>query len=122
MRFMVEQKHTVLSRNTTVLSGWAFASRRTRFSSVPIAQALPAGAASRVEMMYSVEPTRSAACTTSWRHSGWTSTVTPGTRSRTSRTDSSVKRPCTEQWPFHRITVARCSCSTVSPPPGLCGS
>jgi hypothetical protein len=33
-----------------------------------------------------------------------------------------VKRPWTEQWPFHRIIVAARSCSTVSPPPGLCGS
>ena len=104
------------------LSGWASASRRTRFSSVPTAHAEPAGAASIVLMMNSVEPTRSAAFTTSCRHSGCTSTFTPGTRSRTSLTLSSVNRPCTEQWPRHRIIFASRSCSAVSPPPGLCGS
>ena len=56
MRFIVEQKHTVRSRKTTCLSGCASASRLTRFSSVPIAHADPAGAASSVWMMYSVEP------------------------------------------------------------------
>ena len=38
----------------------------------------PGGAASRALMMYSVEPTSSAARTTSCRHSGCTKTVTPG--------------------------------------------
>ena len=77
---------------------------------MPIAQALPAGAASTVLMMNSVEPTKSAAVTTSCLHSGCTRTLTPGMRSRTSTTDSSAKRPCTEQWPFHRITFAARSC------------
>ncbi len=59
MRFMVEQKQTVLSRKTISLPSGAkrFARRRTRFSSVPIAHLEPAGAASRALMMYSVEPT-----------------------------------------------------------------
>ncbi len=48
MRFMVEQKQTVLSRKTISLPSGAnrFASRRTRFSSVPMAHFEPAGAAS----------------------------------------------------------------------------
>lgn len=59
MRFIVEQKQTVLSRKTTSLSSAAnrFARRRTRFSSVPMAHLEPAGAASSALMMYSVEPT-----------------------------------------------------------------
>ena len=59
MRFMVEQKQTVLSRKTISLPSGAkrFARRRTRFSSVPMAHFEPAGAASRALMMYSVEPT-----------------------------------------------------------------
>lgn len=59
MRFMVEQKQTVLSRKTISLPSGAkrFASRRTRFSSVPMAHLEPAGAASSALMMYSVEPT-----------------------------------------------------------------
>ena len=48
MRFIVEQKQTVLSRNTIVLSGCRPARRLTRFSSVPTAQAEPAGASSIV--------------------------------------------------------------------------
>ena len=57
MRFIVEQKQTVFSRNTMFLSGWALRSRLTRLSSVPIAQDDPAGAASMVSMMNSVDPT-----------------------------------------------------------------
>ena len=72
-------------------------------------------------MMNSVEPTRSAFVTTSWVHSGCTSTCTPGTRSRTSSTHCAVNRPCTEQCPFHRIIRASRSCEAVSPPFGLCG-
>ena len=48
-------------------------------------------------------------------------TLTPGTRSRTSSTHSGVKRPCTEQWPSHRIIRAPRSCSTVRPPLGRRG-
>ena len=62
---MVEQKQTVLSRNETSSCGFSRASRRTRFSSVPIAHDDPAGAAARVWMIFSVEPTWSAAETTS---------------------------------------------------------
>ena len=118
---MVEQKHTVRSRKTISLSGWAFASRRTRFSSVPIAHFEPGAAASSALMMYSVEPTMSAAVTTSCLHSGCTSTLTPGIRARTSFTESTEKRPCTEQWPRQRIIFASRSCSAVRPPFGLCG-
>lgn len=88
---------------------------------MPIAHLEPAGAASRALMMYSVEPTWSAAATTSCLHSGCTSTLTPGMRARTSLTDSTEKRPCTEQCPRHRIIFALRSSSAVSPPPGLCG-
>lgn len=42
-------------------------------------------------------------------------------RARTSSTDSAVKRPCTEQWPRHKIILARSSCSRVRPPLGRCG-
>ncbi len=122
MRFIVEQKQTVRSRNMTFLSGWASASRFTRLSSVPSAHAEPGAAASSVWMMTSVDPTWSAAVTTSCLHSGWTSTLTPGTRSRTSRTESRLNRPCTEQWPRQRIIRAPRSCSVVRPPRGLCGS
>ena len=88
---------------------------------MPIAHDEPGGAASTVLMMNSVEPTRSALVTTSWVHSGCTSTWTPGTRSRTSSTHCAVNRPCTEQWPFHRIIRASRSCAGVRPPLGLCG-
>lgn len=81
----------------------------------------PGSAASSALMMYSVEPTMSAAATTSCLHSGCTSTVTPGMRSRTSLTESSENRPCTEQWPRQRIILAFRSCSAVRPPLGLCG-
>ena len=104
------------------LSGWAAASRFTRFSSVPIAQLEPAGAASMVLMMNSVDPTRSALRTTSCLHSGCTRIWTPGIVARSSSTTSSEKRPCTEQWPFQRIIFASRSCSAVRPPFGRCGS
>ena len=37
-------------------------------------------------------------------------------------TPSAVNRPCTEQWPFHRIIRAAASCSPVSPPSASRGS
>ena len=52
--------------------------RLTRFSSVPTAQIVPAGAAETVRIMNSVEPTRSALLTTFSWHSGWTITVPSG--------------------------------------------
>ena len=62
-----------------------------------VSEFVPGGAASLAVMMYSGEPTSSAAVTTSCRHSGCTSTRTAGMRARTSFTLSRVKRPCTEQ-------------------------
>jgi hypothetical protein len=119
MRFIVEQKHTVRSRNTTVLSGVRCASRLTRLSSVPIAQALPAGAASSVLMMNSVDPTRSAASTTSCRHSGVHQHGDAGHALAHLGDGRSVKRPCTEQWPFQSTIFASRSCSAVRPAAGL---
>ena len=80
--------------------GAAFASRRTRFSSVPIAHADPAGPPRRALMMYSVEPTRSAAVddlvlalgVDEHLHAGH-SLADVVARSRP------VNRPCTEQCP-----------------------
>ena len=103
------------------LSGCASASRLTRLSSVPIAQLDPAGAASMVLMMNSVEPTRSALSTTSCWHSGCTRICTSGIVARSSSTTSGEKRPCTEQWPFQRIIRASRSCSSVRPPLGRSG-
>ena len=64
----------------------------------------PAGAASMVLMMNSVEPTRSAFWTTSQRalgvHEDLDARVLGAHAGRRAR---AVKRPCTEQWPFHRI-------------------
>jgi len=54
MRFMVEQKQTVLSRYTISLSGLFSARRLTKLSSVPTAQAEPAGADSIAAMIFSV--------------------------------------------------------------------
>ena len=88
---------------------------------MPIAQAEPAGAASMVLMMNSVDPTRSALSTTSWTHSGCTRIWTPGIVARSSSTTAGENRPCTEQWPRHRIIRASRSCSAVSPPSGSSG-
>ena len=57
--------------------------------------------------MYSVEPLSSAACTTSNGTSGCTITLMPGCSARTFSICFAVKRTCTEQWPFHRISFAR---------------
>jgi len=103
------------------LSGWASASLFTRLSSVPMAHEEPGSAASIVLMMNSVEPTRSAFVTTSCLHSGCTRICTPGIVARSSSTTVSEKRPCTEQWPFQRMTRAARSSSAVRPPLGLCG-
>src|SRR2546430_4037327 len=64
MRNIVAHWQTVEERKNPRLSGWVRLSRLTRFSSVPTAQAVPAGAALTVLMMNSVEPTRSARFTT----------------------------------------------------------
>ena len=67
-------------------------------------------------MMYSVEPESSAACTTSHGTSGWTMTRTPGCCARMFSICRTVKRVCTEQWPFHRMMRARLTASGSSPP------
>ena len=56
--------------------------------------------------MYSVEPLSSAACSTSNGTSGCTITLMPGCSARTFSICFAVKRTCTEQWPFHRISFA----------------
>ena len=66
------------SRQKTCLSGSSASRRLTRLISVPTAQVVPAGAPRIVSMMNSVEPSQSAAWTTSSRHSGWTMTLTSG--------------------------------------------
>ena len=68
---MVEHGQTMESRQNTVLSGFCWAMRWTRLISVPIAHTLPGGDSSIVLSMNSVDPSRSAASTTSIRHSGW---------------------------------------------------
>jgi len=78
------------------------ARRLTRCISVPTAQRVPGGACSRVRMMYSVLPARSAFCTTSHLHSVWKRTLHSGSLARMSSTCFSVKRPWTLQWPFQR--------------------
>src|SRR6266545_5569276 len=122
IRFIVEQKQTVRSRNATVLSGCSVARRWTRFSSVPTAHFEPGGDAWTTLMMRSVEPTSSALATTSWRHSGWTSTRTPGMRWRTRSTCSGRKRWWTEQWPRHSSTLAALTRSGSRPPSSRWGS
>src|SRR5665647_248371 len=102
--------------------GNILASLRTRLSSVPTAHEVPSLAAAIVSMILSVEPTASAACTTSYWHSGWTITCTPGIVARAASIASRENRPCTEQCPRHRMTRAVRTCSRVSPPAGLCGS
>ena len=101
-------------------SGCASASRCTRLSSVPIAHDEPGGRGldGLDDELGRARPGRPW-CTTSWVHSGCTSTWTPGTRSRTSSTHCAENRPCTEQCPFHRIIRASRSCSAVRPPFGL---
>ena len=57
-------------------------------------------------MMCSVEPLTSAAWTTSNVHSGCAMTLPPGYFLRKASICATVKRVCTEQWPFHRISFA----------------
>ena len=66
----MEQGHTTVSRQNTVLSGFSAAIRFTRLISVPTAQEVPAGASEISFFMYSVDPFESAAVTTSLVHSG----------------------------------------------------
>ena len=73
-------------------------------------------------MMKSVEPHSSAACTTSNVHSGWTMTLPAGCVLRNCSICLTVKRVWTLQWPFHRISRARCSASRLRPPNGRSGS
>ena len=82
-------------------------SRLTRWTSVATAQTLPGGLSLTVLMMYSVEPLSSAAWTTSNVHSGCATTLPPGYFLRNASICGTVKRVCTEQWPFHRISFAR---------------
>ena len=78
IRNMVEHGHTRGSRETTVLSGVSSSSRLTRWISVPTPMTDPGGASATARMMKSVEPTWSATSTTSWEHSGWTTTMPVG--------------------------------------------
>src|SRR5579875_851667 len=97
MRYIVEQGQTTGSRQKISCSGWAFASRCTRLISVPTAHLLPAGARSICSTIYSVEPNRSAASSTSRRHSGCTSTLISGYSARAFSICSTLKRMCVEQ-------------------------
>ena len=78
---------------------------------MPIAHDEPAGAASTVLMMNSVDPTRSALVTTSWRALGVHQHLDAGDPLAHLVDDFAVNRPCTEQCPFHRIIRASRSCS-----------
>ncbi len=95
--------------STTVRAGaTSRASRLTRWISVPTAQTEPSGLALTVRMMCSVDPQSSAACTTSNVHSGMHDDLARRMRRRgTARSAPRVKRVCTLQWPFHRISRAR---------------
>ncbi len=80
IRYMVAHMQTIGDRKWIVLSGFSWARRLTRCSSVPTPQVEPAGADEMVLMMNSVEPTRSAASTTCIMHSGWTRILLSGNR------------------------------------------
>src|SRR5207237_7746118 len=108
-----EEGQTTGARQKTGLFGFSFARRLTRLISVPTANFAPAGAAAIVFAMNSVEPLRSAACTVSNRHSGWTMTVVSGYFARASAICWGVKRWGTEQWPAQGVTRLRCSASSV---------
>ena len=54
-------------------------------------------------MMYSVEPESSAACTTSQRHFRMHDDADAGMLRAHVSICRTVKRVCTEQWPFHRM-------------------
>ena len=116
MRYIVAHGQTTGSRQKTVLSGFSRASRETRLISVPTANFEPAGASVIVRVMNSVEPSMSAACTTSITHSGCTITVIPGCSRRAFSIWATENRRCTEQCPFQRMTRACSSCSSVFPP------
>ncbi len=121
MRYMVEQGQTTGSRQKIVRSGRSSASRFTRLISVPIASTSPGFAASTCLRMYSVEPAPSAASTTAAGHSGCTITRTPGCAARACSIWATVKRLCTEQNPFHKMTRASRNASAELPPSGRCG-
>ena len=105
------------SSEMTVLSGATSCARRfTRCTSVPTAQMLPGGLCRDLFRMYSVEPLSSAACTTSHGTSGCTITRTPGCSLADERDCCTVKRSCTEQWPFHSNSLAASASSAASPP------
>ncbi len=104
---MVEHGQTRGSRETTVLSGVSSSSRLTRWISVPTPITEPGGASATARMMKSVEPTRSATSTTSWEHSGWTTTMPPGCSARKASTWAGGNRWWTEQCPFHSSRVGR---------------
>jgi len=84
MRNMVEQGQISGSRETTVLSGCSSASRLTRWISVRCRGRSRRRGPDR-RMMKSVEPTSSASSTTSWAHSGCTTTIPSGARRGTPR-------------------------------------
>src|SRR5487761_2153068 len=100
MRYIVEQGQTIGSRQKIVLSGCSRASRFTRLTSVPMAHTAPAGDSSTTLMIYSVEPFISAAATTSWLHSGCTTTRTPGKHSRATTIYSTQKHWWVEHQPY----------------------
>ncbi len=75
-----------------------------------------------VREITSVEPSKSAAWTTSIVHSGWTMTCTSGYSARAFSICLTLKRRCTEHQPFQRITFARSSSSRVLPPSEPYGS
>ena len=96
------------------MSGFSLARRATNRSSVPTAQLDPGGEDDVVLMIYEVEPTSSASSTTSGRHSGWTTTRTPGCSPLTRRTSSGRNRTCTLHVPCHKISRARANASIRS--------
>ncbi len=107
MRNMVEHGQISGSSDWMVLSGCSAASRWTRWISVAMARAVPAGASSTALMMKSVDPTWSASSTTSWEHSGCTTTMPSGllwpeggdVRRAEALVDRAVAFPEQEAWP-----------------------
>ena len=108
-------------RQKTVLSGFSWAIRFTRLISVPTAQELPEGALAIVLEINSVEPFKSADCTTSIKHSGCTITLTAGSCFLAISIWATENLVWTEQWPCQRIILDLISSSFVSPPRGLNG-
>src|SRR5438552_12635512 len=118
---MVEHGQITGSKQKIVLFGFSFWSRLTRLISVPTAHFDPDGASVTFLMMYSVDPLRSDAFTTSSVHSGCTITWIPGCSFLAVSTCSTVNRPCTERWTFHsRLRDAR-SFSGACPLSGASG-